>query len=515
MSAVPPSTPPTPPASSRTTPGAAPSRAVGETTGLARSRARRDQVLALTVGIVLLGVAMLIQPVLVSRRAALVDEPPASLRSLAINFPRLTLGGFRGLLATALWYQAENDKDNHKWMDLETKYDIIGAIEPYFVTIYIFHAWNQAYNLSAQWHEVDSKYKWVLDGLAYLYKGEQYNPDNPDLILEEGHMYFLKLGGSFERIFFRAHWRSDIARLHELSTVDQNDKTDPTEALKLVKSFVDRPEFHTTELPDPGGRNTLGYGISITDSQLFDLRQDGKASKDPVDFRYGLSPFYFGYVEFTRCLAAGVATTTGQQVIDGWPAMSLRLWCRDDLYYSQQTMNEMFNAPEGTTPEVLSDDTKLNAKISEIRDCYRNVAMVAPKAVASFEQDMLKYPTNRSIHPKHINETKGYEAIAKAEAKLFEALVQWQADGRKMTDAVKTRLKDALPEYDNAIAVTYKWVDTMYPFVNNTYVNPDRADFERYVSALKFRKAGIENMLNANGTDKPDMSFLEEEVVER
>jgi hypothetical protein len=483
---------------------------------LARSRARRDQVLAAAVGVVLLGVSMLLQPILVRRRATLVDEPPASLRSLAVNFPRLTLGGFRGLLATALWYQAENDKDQHKWVDLETKYDIIGAIEPYFVTIYVFHSWNQAYNLSAQWHEVDSKYKWVLDGLAYLYKGEQYNPDNSDLILEEGHLYFLKLGGSFERIFFRAHWRSDIARIHELSTVKEDEKSDPTEALRLVKSFVDRPEFHATELPDPGGRNTLGYGVSITDPALFDKRADLKAAKDPVDFRYGLSPFYFGYVEYKRCLAQPIMpTTTGEQVVDGWPAMSLRLWCRDDLYYSQQTMNELFDSPENQPPDVLQDETKLNAKIAEIRDCYRNVAMIAPKAVEEFNRDCSKYPNNLKIHIKHINETNGYRDIAVAESKLFDALVKWQANGRKMNDEIKNSLKDALPAYDIAIATTYKWVDAMYPFVNNSYVNPDRADFERYVSALKFRKEGIQNMLNANGTDKPDMSFLEEEVVEK
>ncbi len=454
-------------------------------------------------------------PVLTARRATLVQEPAASLRSLAINFPRLTLGGFRGLLATALWYQAESDKEQHKWMDLETKYDIIGAIEPYFVTIYIFHSWNQAYNLSAQWHEQDSKYKWVLDGLAYLYKGEQYNPDNPDLIFEEGNLYFLKLGGSFERIFFRAHSRADLARLHELSTMDPKDTSDSTEALKLVKAFVDRPTFHTQEMTEPSGRNTPGYGVSIVDPTLFDHRADGKASKEPVEFRYGLSPYYFGYAEFKRCLTAGMPTTMGPQVVDGWPGMSLRLWCRDDIYYSQQTMDGLFDA-ESPTPmtDVLTNETKLNAKIAEIRDCYRNVQMIAPKAIAEFENDMLRYPTNRTIHPKHINETLGYEAIAQAESKLFEALVKWQSEGRKMSEPVKDLLKASLPDYETAIAATYKWVDAMYPVVG-TYVNPDRSDFERYVSALKFRKAGIENLLRANAGDKLDMTFLQEEVVER
>ncbi len=195
--------------------------------------------------------------------------------------------------------------------------------------------------------------------------------------------------------------------------------------------------------------------------------------------------------------------------------MSLRLWCRDDLYYSQQTMDGLFDS-ESAVPltEVLGDEKKLNAKIAEIRDCYRNVAMIAPRADALFEADMLKYPSNRSIHTKHVNETDGYKAIARAESKLFDALVQWQTEGRKMTDPVKASLRDALPDYDTAIAITYKWVDAMYPVVG-TYVNPDRSDFERYVSALKYRKAGIENLLKANPTDKLDMTFLQEEVVER
>ena len=36
----------------------------------------------------------------------------------------------------------------------------------------------------------------------------------------------------------------------------------------------------------------------------------------------------------------------------------------------------------GAASDILSDDTKLNAKISEIRDCYRNVEMIAPKSPA-------------------------------------------------------------------------------------------------------------------------------------
>ncbi len=516
---LPASRPPSPP------PAPADANVAGEFRYM-RSKARRDQLLSCAVGAVLLGVALLIQPVLTARRATMIQEPDTSLKSLALNFPRLTLGGFRGLLATVLWYQAENDKEERKWMDLETKYDIIGAIEPYFVSIYIFHSWNQAYNLSAQWHAEDAKYKWVLDGLGYLYKGEQYNPDNPDLILEEGNLFFLKLGGAFERIFYRAHWRDDVAGLYKLDTVKPEEKTDATEALRLVRTYVNRPEFNTKEMADNSG--VKGHGVSITDPWLFELRKDNKAASDPMEFRYGLSPFYFGYAEYKRSLAAGSATTVGENIADGWPPMCLRMWCRDDLYYAGENLMRMYDSKAPQNPEHNELDSTssdfvpaaYNRKVQELRDCYRNVQMIAPKSVDLFEKDMLKFPTNRSVHVNHVLETKAYQAIGAAESKLLDALVNWNAGGRKMTDRDKQPFLDALPVYDKAIEVTYGWVDKMYPVIKDpksgtSYVNPDRSDFERYVNALKVRKSGIENMLKTPPTEKPDMSFLQEEVVER
>ncbi|MGN6370194.1 MAG: hypothetical protein ACTHN5_18210 [Phycisphaerae bacterium] len=522
MPSSPPTTTPPRPASATST--GIDSRVTGELRYL-RSKARRDQFFSTAVGAVLLAVALLIQNVLTARRNAMIEEPDTSLKSLALNFPRLTLGGFRGLLATVLWYQAENDKEDRKWMDLETKYDIIGAIEPYFVSIYIFHSWNQAYNLSAQWHSEDAKYKWVLDGLGYLYKGEQYNPDNPDLILEEGNLFFLKLGGAFERIFYRAHCRDDIAGIYKLDTVKPDEKSDNTEALRLVRQYVNRSEFNAKEMTSPSGQK--GYGIQITDPWLFELRKDQKAASDPMDFRYGVSPFYFGYVEYKRSLAAGMVTTVGENIADGWPPMCLRMWCRDDLYYSGENLMRMFshaaqnpahNVLDSTSPDF--DPYAYSRKVQELRDCYRNVDMIAPKAVDLFNQDMVKYPTNKSVHVNHVLETQSYQAIGAAEKKLFEALVIWNNGGRKMTQGTKQPFLDALPAYDHAIEVTYAWVDKMYPVLHDpnsgtTYVNPDRSDFERYVNALKVRKSGIENMLKTAPNEKPDMSFLQEEVVER
>jgi hypothetical protein len=507
----------------------------------ARSRARGDQFKAGVLGAALLGAAVLLQQfILVPRRHALVRESETSLQSLAVAFPRLTLGGFRGLLATYLWIQAENDKNDRKWVELETKYDIIGALQPYFISVYVFHAWNQAYNLSAQFHDIDTKYKWVLDGLAYLNKGEDYNPNTPDILVEQGHMYFMKLGGSFERIYFRQHWRDDISRFYEFNSSSLAEKNDRTEALKLVHDFVMRvgPEnkdaaaktkdpaelqklniFHTAELPDPSGKTTkIGYGVSIVDPTLFTHRADGKQPGDPVLFRWGLSPYYFAYVEYRRTIAAGPPSTTAMRVVDSWPAMSLRLWCRDDMYYSQQTVKDIFG-PGGLVDRTAPNDTagqdRITNKYAELEDCYRNVAMIAPRSIEEFGQHLLRYPMNKPIHGKHIKETKSYEVMGVAEDALLRALIQWQQDGRQLTPASRALFEAALPLYDKSIETALAWVDEMYPVREGANYNPDRMDSEKYVIALRARKRGIENILKLQPGDKADMSFLGEETVER
>jgi hypothetical protein len=417
-----------------------------------------------------------------------------------------------------LWLQAEDDKESRRWYELQTKYDMIATLQPYFATVYIFHAWNQAFNLSAQWHDVDTKYKWVLDGLAYLYGGERYIPRNPDLALAEAQeMFYVKLGGSFERTFYRAHWRADLTRLHELQDA-KLEKGSATDALAHVKEFAQRPEFKLSLMPDPAGASKeLGYGVSATDPDLFIHRQDGKRPEDPVEFRYGMSPFYFAYHAFNRTLTFGEPSMTGMNVLESEPAMSLRLWCRDDLYYSMDAMNQLFNA---NTPALL-DAKVMPAKVAEIRDCYRNVQMIAPRSVELFKQYLVKWSTTdmgrltENTHRKHVAETESYQKIGLAESQLFNALVQWQIDGRKLTPKVKEMLAAALPLYDDAIAAANKWVDTAYPIKPGEPVPPERADIALYPFNVGVRKAGIEAMLKLDPGQKPDMSFLEAEVVER
>lgn len=499
-----------------------------------RSSARRDQAFAVAIGAALLGCAVLMQSMLSNERKPLVREDPESektLGSLAVTFPRLTLGGLRGAVSTVLWMQAEEDKNNRRWDELETKYDLIGALQPYFASVYIYHSWNQAYNLSAQWQEQDIKYKWVLDGLVYLYKGENFNPGNPDILFEEGQLYAQKLGSSFERIYYRAHWRHDLSRLHELNDLKEA-QTDDTVALRNVRKCVTRVDprdppgspsyFHTEELRDPNGSKATGWGIRIfpdTDAKsgfnLFKDRTDGGKPDDPLEFRYGVSPYYFAYIEYKRCLALPIGPTyMSLRIVNSWMPMSLRLWCRDDLYYTGETMRQLF----GPKPDaaLLNDKDAFNAKVAEIHDCYRNIQMIAPRAVDLFNAhlDPKKYPEDMNVHPKHILETQADKEIAKAEIKLFDALVKWHLNGQKLDERneIKTAFLEADALYQQAYPVTMKWVDFMYPPGS---VNNDRADFECYANALLERSRGIKALLTLPPGQKPDLTFLMDDVVQK
>ncbi len=487
-----------------------------------QSRARRDQLICVATALILLGCIFALQPTLTQMRSNLVHEPPMTARGLAVAFPRLTLSGFRGLLATTLWIRAEDDKNNHKWQQLETDYNYIATLEPYFTSVYVFNAWNQAYNLSAQWHNDKDKYKWVLDGLMHLYEGETYNPSHPDLVVEQGHMFMQKLGGAYERIFYRSHWRYDIAHLYELNNSSKaKDSADSAEA-EEVQAIVLRPEFHAKLLED-------GHGLEISDYP--------PGSKEPMQFRHGISPYYFGYCEYLRCLAQPThPSSIGYQIVQSYPAMCQRLWCHDDLYYAADTMREMFLQQNPET-DVISATGKppapedFDERVDDLRDCFRNIQKIAPKAINDFKvyiqiRSEGGFPQEaEGVHRKHIIETEYFQEMGLAESALFEGLVKYTLDNRtdqkdawvekpKVSDEAKKLFIECIPHYQKALDGMDRYAKLVFPPVSGM-PNPDYADFQKYINAVNARIEGARAMLTLEPGKKPDFMFLKDQIQER
>ncbi len=115
------------------------------------------------------------------------------------SVPLLLLGGFRGIAVDFLWARALARHEGKKYYELLTINNLICKLQPNFPAVWIFQAWNMAYNIAHEWDAPQNKWKWIRNGLNFAKKGAIKNPDSGDLFFELGYMY-LHL---FDQRFFK------------------------------------------------------------------------------------------------------------------------------------------------------------------------------------------------------------------------------------------------------------------------------------------------------------------------
>lgn len=106
------------------------------------------------------------------------------------SIPLLLLGGFRGIAVDFLWARAIARHEEKKYYELLTVNNLIAKLQPNFPAVWIFQAWNMAYNIANEWDAPQNKWKWIYTGLNFAKKGAVKNPENGDLFFELGYMYF-------------------------------------------------------------------------------------------------------------------------------------------------------------------------------------------------------------------------------------------------------------------------------------------------------------------------------------
>lgn len=126
--------------------------------------------------------------------APLMNAPPL------VVFTTVALGGFRGLLADLLWMRAVSLQDKGKVFEMAQLADWITKLEPHFTTVWAFHAWNMAYNISLLFPDPEDRWRWIQNGIRLLRdEGLALNPANTDLYRELGWIYQHKIGYVMDR----------------------------------------------------------------------------------------------------------------------------------------------------------------------------------------------------------------------------------------------------------------------------------------------------------------------------
>lgn len=108
----------------------------------------------------------------------------------------IAMGAFRGIFVNALWMRANDMKEAGKFYDAVDLARAITRLQPRFPRVWIFHAWNLAYNISVQTQTREERWNWVNQGLAILRdEGIPANPNDMLMHKELAWIYLHKIQG--------------------------------------------------------------------------------------------------------------------------------------------------------------------------------------------------------------------------------------------------------------------------------------------------------------------------------
>ncbi len=110
-----------------------------------------------------------------TRLTPLENAPPV------LAFTSVALGGFRGLIANALWMRANDLQNEDKYFEMVQLADWITKLEPHFVSVWTVQAWNMAYNISVKFKDPQDRWLWVSRGVNLL--RDEAIPINPHEVL--------------------------------------------------------------------------------------------------------------------------------------------------------------------------------------------------------------------------------------------------------------------------------------------------------------------------------------------
>lgn len=173
--------------------------------------------LVLLAAVLLAGVSQ-IQPVLnhdrdrlgLTRVTPLENAPPV------LAFTTVALGGFRGLIANALWIRASELQDEDKFFEMAQLADWITKLEPHFVQVWLVQAWNMAYNISVKFKDYDDRWRWVQRGISLLRDdGLRFNPNEVLIYRELAWFFQHKMGQNLDdaNMLYKQEWANEMAEV--------------------------------------------------------------------------------------------------------------------------------------------------------------------------------------------------------------------------------------------------------------------------------------------------------------
>jgi hypothetical protein len=122
---------------------------------------------------------------------------------------RMATLGLRGFAVTMLWGKANEFKKTEDWTSFQATLEQLARLQPYFVKVWQYQAWNLSYNVSVELDAVRDRFYYVKQGIEYLQNGIDYLRDNPTLLDDLGWFTGNKVGRADEHEIYRRLYKLD------------------------------------------------------------------------------------------------------------------------------------------------------------------------------------------------------------------------------------------------------------------------------------------------------------------
>ena len=145
-----------------------------------------------------------------TRLEPLENAPPV------LAFTTVALGGFRGLIANALWIRASQLQDDGKYFEMVQLADWITKLQPHFVDVWVHQAWNLSYNISVKFPDHNDRWQWVQRGIELLRdQGIPWNPQEAMLYRELAWHFQHKIGANMDdaHMLYKNEWVKQMEAL--------------------------------------------------------------------------------------------------------------------------------------------------------------------------------------------------------------------------------------------------------------------------------------------------------------
>lgn len=216
-------------------------------------RPRMIQLICLALAAISMVTGGLIQERLSESRSQL--EIQSGFDMASSRFPELALlqvmpGGLRALAVDYLWIRSQTLQQQGRVYDAQDLAKMICQLQPRYPTVWAFHSWNLAWNISVTKHQPIERWKDITAGIVLLRdSGIVYNPNALLLYQELARIYFDKIGGTTDEMHIA--YKSFVAAEYHRVLGAPPHTGGTKEALAWLQPIVDAPTSPEALLADP------------------------------------------------------------------------------------------------------------------------------------------------------------------------------------------------------------------------------------------------------------------------